>query len=300
MIEIPGEFAEWTVARAGEAGRAWIDALPDVVAAYLDRWSLRAEGPVWHGMVGVALPVQRVDGRAAVLKVSWLDDDSRGEPHALAAWAGRGAVMLLERDDAVGAMLLERLDKTHTVRELDGVSAARVAGQMCRQLAVPVSARPWTFPRVTDLANRWITDLPADWSRLGQRLPRAVVDAAVATCREFGPEQPDRLLHGDLHFSNILRGDRAPWLVIDPYGVLGEPAYDAAKLLTNRWSELAAQPDLRTAVLARVAAFAEGAEVDEVRVRRWAQARAVNDALWCYEHQPDVAPYVETLATLLA
>jgi streptomycin 6-kinase len=297
MIEIPAEFAAATIAREGEPGRTWIDALPGLVASFLDRWSLVPDGTVWHGFVGIALPVHRADGRGAILKVSWLDDDSRGEPIALAAWAGRGAVMLLERDDAAGAMLLERLDPTRSVRELDGESAARVAGALCRQLAIPVDAS--AFTRVSDLANRWITEIPATWTRLGQPLAEPVIDAAVATCRELGPSQPDLLLHGDLHFDNILRGERAPWLVIDPDGQVGEPAFDAAKLLANRWSELAAQPDLGVAVHRRVAAFAEGAEVDVVRVRRWSQARLVNDALWCHEHQPEVAPYVKTLATLL-
>ena len=107
------------------------------------------------------------------------------------------------------------------------------------------------------------------------------------------------MLHGDLHFTNILRSDRAPWLAIDPSVLVGEPAFDVAKLLTNRWADLAAQPDLRTAVVARVAAFVEGAEVDVDRARRWAQARLVNDALWCREHQPDAVPYVDALAAVL-
>jgi streptomycin 6-kinase len=303
VIDIPSQFVELTVAREGESGRRWIESLPDLVASCLDRWALVPEGPVWHGYVGVALPVSRADGQAAVLKISWLNDDSRGEVYALAAWAGNGAVMLLDHDEPAGAMLLERLDQTHSVRDLDGESAARVVGQVCRQLAVsvppPGAASPCPLPLVADLASSWVTDIPANWTRLGKPLPSAVVDAAVATCRELGPDQPDLLLHGDLVFDNILHGDRAPWLAIDPYGLVGEPAYDAAKLLSNRWSELAAQPDLRTAVLRRLAAFAEGAQVDVVRSRRWAQARLVNDALWCREHQPDVAPYVDTLATLL-
>jgi hypothetical protein len=75
--------------------------------------------------------------------------------------------------------------------------------------------------------------------------------------------------------------------------------YDAAKLLGNRWSELAAQPDLRAAVHRRLAAFADGAEVDVQRARRWAQTRLTRDALWCREHQPEAVPYVDTLVTLL-
>jgi streptomycin 6-kinase len=297
VIEIPDEFAAWTVVREGPAGRIWIDSLPEMVASYLERWSLTMEGPVWHGYMAVVLPVRRADGGRAVLKVCWLNDESRGETRALAAWAGRGAVRLIERDDAVGVMLLERLDESRSVRELDGEAAARIAGEVCRRLSIPADAVE--LPRVAELAAGWVTQLPLDWNRLGRPFERSVLDAAVTTCRDFGPEQPDLLLHGDLVFDNILRGDSEPWLAIDPFGLIGEPAYDASSLLTNRWSELASKPDLRIAVLRRVAAFAEGAGADPQRTRRWAQARMTNDALWCLEHQPDVAGYVVRVAELL-
>jgi streptomycin 6-kinase len=297
VIDIPDEFAAWTVAREGPAGRIWIDSLPLMVASYLERWSLTMEGPIWHGYMAVVVPVRRADGGRAVLKVCWLNGESRGETRALAAWAGRGAVRLIERDDAVGVMLLERLDESRSVRELDGESAARIAGEVCQRLSIPADAVE--LPRVAELAAGWVTQLPLDWNRLGRPFERNLLDDAVTTCRDFGPEQPDLLLHGDLVFDNILRGDREPWLAIDPFGLIGEPAYDASSLLTNRWSELASKPDLRIAVLRRVAAFAEGAGAETQRTRRWAQARMTNDALWCLEHQPDVADYVVKVAELL-
>jgi streptomycin 6-kinase len=297
VIEIPDEFAAWTVAREGLAGRIWIDSLPEMVARYVVRWSLTVEGPIWHGYMGIVLPVRRADGGRAVLKVCWLNDESRGETRALAAWAGRGVVRLIERDDTVGVMLLERLDESRSVRELDGEAAARIAGEVCRRLSIPADGVE--LPRVSELAAGWVGQLPLDWNRLGRPFERSVLDAAVATCRDFGPEQPDLLLHGDLVFDNILRGDREPWLAIDPFGLIGEAAYDASSLLTNRWSELASKPDLRIAVLRRLAAFAEGAGVDTQRARRWAQARMTHDALWCLEHQPDVAGYVVIVAELL-
>ena len=41
------------------------------------------------------------------------------------------------------------------------------------------------------------------------------------------------LLHGDLHQGNILAAGRAPWLAIDPKGVVGEATYETAALLHN-------------------------------------------------------------------
>src|SRR5690242_6856385 len=79
LIDIPEGFAASTLVREGEGASAWLAALPGVVASFLDRWELVAEGPVWYGQVGIALPVTRADGSAAVLKVSWLDG-SGAEP----------------------------------------------------------------------------------------------------------------------------------------------------------------------------------------------------------------------------
>ena len=300
MIDVPNEFARRIVAREGAAGRRWIEDLPRLVDGCLERWRLTAEGPPRHGFVGVAVPVRRADGSPAMLKVGWLDDETRWQAAVLAAWAGRGAVRLLGRDDERGAMLVERLDGERSLRELDGVAAAEVAGLVCRRLAVPVPPELADLPRVRDVAARLVDELPAGWERLGRPFARRHVELAAATCRELGPGQPDLLLHGDLVFDNVLRGEREPWLAIDPTGLAGEPAYDASQLLTNRWSELTAQADLRAAVHARLGAFAGGAGVDVERARRWSHVRAVQDAVWCRDHQPDVVPVVDTLMDLLA
>ena len=46
------------------------------------------------------------------------------------------------------------------------------------------------------------------------------------------------MTHGDLHYANVLAADREPWLVIDPKPMSGDPHYEPAPLLWNRWDEL--------------------------------------------------------------
>ncbi|MGQ0670761.1 MAG: aminoglycoside phosphotransferase family protein, partial [Actinomycetota bacterium] len=62
------------------------------------------------GCVGFVAPVERADGTRAVLKISYLDDETRHEGDALAFWDGDGAVRLLDADPGIGALLLERLE----------------------------------------------------------------------------------------------------------------------------------------------------------------------------------------------
>lgn len=296
-IAVPDAFAEGIIAREGDGGRTWIEALPGLVASCLERWALAPDGPMLHGHVGIVQPVLRAGVEPAMLKVSW--PDGRGgssEAAALAAWAGRGAVLLLEREDAAGVLLLERLDPARSARDLDRGAAAAVAGRLCRRLEAPA---PPGVPRLAEVAERWADELPRTWERLNRPFERRQLEVAVAACRELGPGQPGRLLHGNLRLDHILRGGREPWLVIDPNGLAGEPAYEVAPLLGSLCSGLRRDPDPRELVRTRLAAFADGAGTDVERARRWAHAYHVNEALWCREHQPEAAPFVEALVEQL-
>ncbi|WP_228984843.1 aminoglycoside phosphotransferase family protein, partial [Streptomyces sp. DH12] len=112
MIDIPAKLTEAQIKFNKEAGRAFIAALPDLAAGFLDRWELRLAGAPMHGVSALVLPVDRADGTPAVLKLQLRDHESEGEPVALRLWNGDGAVRLLDHDEPTGTMLLERLDSS--------------------------------------------------------------------------------------------------------------------------------------------------------------------------------------------
>lgn len=293
-IEVPEGFARSTVQREGERGRAWLATLPGLADELLRRWDCEPTESATHGQVGIVVPVRRrYDGTPAVLKISFPHPGNVHEPDAFAVWAGRGAVRLYERDDARFAMLLERagagaeigaglgagVGSLADVEDTD--EAVTVAGRLARRLAVPA---PDGLPRMSSLVAEWECELRDEDRELGSPLPARVVAAAIATVRELGMDQPDTLIHGDLHFTNVLRAEREPWLAIDPKGYVGDPAYDSITLLRTRFEPLLTAPDPRAAALRRLAVFADAAEVDRERARRWAQARAVTAAHWGLRH----------------
>ncbi|MFD0019838.1 aminoglycoside phosphotransferase family protein [Streptomyces sp. NPDC058382] len=281
MIQVPEAFARSTVEREGEPGAAWLAQLPGIVEDLLGRWGCRPDGGVMHGGVGVVVPVRRADGTAAVVKVSFPHPGNVHEPDAFVAWGGRGAVLLHERDDGRFAMLLERV-RTSTLAEVEGNDeVVRVAGLINRRLAVPA---PPGLPRLREQAGAWEEQLREDAGELPHTLSPRVVDAAVATARELGRVQPDIVIHGDLHARNILRADREPWLAVDPKGYAGDPAYDGGTLLKSRAVTLLGADDVRRAVHRILDGFAEAAEVDRERARRWAQFHAVQTAFWGRRH----------------
>jgi streptomycin 6-kinase len=104
----------------------------------------------------------------------------------------------------------------------------------------------------------------------------------------------DSLLHGDLHFANILSGTRADWLAIDPIPLAGEPGYDILPLLRNRFEEL--DGGLRR----RFDAIIEAARIDPQQAWICTLARAADDALWfrIHDRPHDAAVADHILATL--
>ncbi|WP_062205566.1 aminoglycoside phosphotransferase family protein [Streptomyces sp. NBRC 109706] len=306
MFTVPEAFARGTRAREGAAGEKWLAQLPGIVGELLDRWGCVPDSGVRHGGVGVIVPVRRHGSEPAVLKVSFPHPGNVHEPDAFAAWAGRGAVRLYERDDARFGMLLERAEPTTLATLSDGDEVVRIAGRLGRRLAV---AAPPGLPRLRERADAWEAELRRDAVELTHALAPRVVDAAVATVRELGRDQPDTLVHGDLHPGNILRAEREPWLAVDPKGYAGDPAYDGGALLKSRAPALTEAGDLRRAVHRALDVFAEAAEVDPERARRWAQFHAVEAAFWARRHGfraaregPDLArltALADHLATLL-
>jgi streptomycin 6-kinase len=277
MFRVPEAFGRSTVEREGERGAAWLAELPSIVEELVDRWGCTPDGEVMHGGVGVVVPVRRASEEAAVLKVSFPHPGNVHEPDAFTTWSGRGAVLLHERADERFAMLLERARTSSLAEVTDEDEVGTVAGRISRRLAVPA---PPGLPRLCERADAWEEQLRADASELAHPMSRHVMDAAMATVRELGRVQPDILIHGDLHARNILRADREPWLAVDPKGYAGDPAYDGGTLLKSRAVSLLDADDLRKALDRYLDVFAEAAELDRERARRWAQLHAVQAAFW--------------------
>jgi len=141
-------------------------------------------------------------------------------------------------------------------------------------------------PRLRSLAA-----LAAQWSERLSRLPthnlapRRYVEQAAALAAAFAadPATDGRLIHTDLHYFNVLAADRQPWLVIDPKPLSGDPHYEVAPLLWNRWDEIEASSSVREAIRERFHAIVDAAGLDEDRARDWVVVREMVNVLWTFE-----------------
>jgi streptomycin 6-kinase len=296
-IPVPPALTE---ALTASHGPAWTGALPALAARQCDRWTLRPTGRAMHGAVALAVPVERADGRAAVLKVQPVDEETGGEPLALRSWDGDGAVRLLEHDPGTGAMLLEALDPA---QRLDGVpldEALEVIGTLLARLNShpgPAGVRDLGTTTLS-LAERAAKLAASD--RVGGR-SRTRLARWAGLAREMAVEPGDRLLHWDLHYENVLAplpgSERGPWLAIDPKPLVGDPGFELLPALRNRWAQAEATGDPVRETRRRFDLLTEVAGIDRERARAWTLVRVLQDSLWQME---DARPRVPEVQAALA
>jgi streptomycin 6-kinase len=276
-LEIPDEVVQMNLSANGVAGRAWLDSLPELVRELTGRWSLTL-GPAFSGgAVGFVVPAERSGGERLVLKVSFVDEETRHEPDALRHWDGDGAVRLVDAEPARGALLLERLEPgTPLGDHPDRSEAIGIACSLLRRLwrAVP-EGHP--FSLVRDLASRLADELPGRFVRQDRPFDERLLRRAVDLCRELAVSSEEAaLVNRDFHLWNVLAAEREPWLVIDPKPLVGERAFDTGHLVRTLLPE---RLELGS-VDAIVGRLAKELELEPAHVRRWAFVRSVDDALW--------------------
>lgn len=267
MTLVPDSFLAF--AANDPSWAAWLDDLPGLLRDLVEEWSLTIDGPSTHGNCAVVVPVRTAEGEAAVLKVVWPHWEAEHEALALQVWGGRGAVRLLRADPKRFALLLERLHPSD-LSEMWDVQACEIVGGFYRRLHV---AAPPQLRTLSQQAARWVSELGEKERRLP--VPPRMVEQARAIARDFARDEATdgRLVHTDLHFENVLRSDREEWLVIDPKPLSGDPHYELAPMLWNRFDEYAGR--IRDGVRDRFFALVDAAELDEDRARAWVVLRLI-------------------------
>jgi streptomycin 6-kinase len=232
-----------------------------------------------HGYCSLVLPVTDPDGQPAALKVSFDgDDESLHEGLALQHWGGRGAVRLRRADPHRRALLLDWLPGPDLGDTWD-VEACEVVGGLYPRLHLPAMPQ---LARVASYVERWLREL----DDLGRDVPvpRRYVEQALALGPDLlAAEGTPVVVHGDLHYANVMADDAGEWRAIDPKPMAGDPHYEPAPMLWNRMDELAgpgAAGSVRDGLRRRFHALVDAGGLDEDRARDWVVVRMVVNAGW--------------------
>ncbi|MFE0983445.1 aminoglycoside phosphotransferase family protein [Streptomyces rochei] len=260
-------------------GDDWLERLPEAAERAVRARDLTVERvQVPGGRSSLVVLVSRADGTPAVLKLAPRRARPESERAALAHWGGRGAVQLAEDADTTeGVLLLERLHPDVSVRSLpESKALLEAAGALRRLWVQPPADHP--FETVAQRTGRQAEAMRAGAVADPEVAP--LVDAALGVRGELLAGAPEeRLLHGTFRQSKVLAGDRMPWLAVGPDPVVGESAFDLARLVRDRVEDLVAQPSGASTTRRRIKRLAESLEVDQERLRGWTLFRAVESGV---------------------
>jgi streptomycin 6-kinase len=276
MIEVPESFRKNVLGEWGEEGEAWLNELPTIVEACLRQWHLELTPSSFEMSFGFVTEVRRKDGSAAILKIVFPDGEPE-EINALAAFSGHRSVKLLEADRERHAMLLERIHpgtRLLDVQAHDDEEATKIGAELISDLSVPVP----TYGSFTPL-RKWKDEM-TEIRQGGTAIPAKLIEQAEEIFEELDASKKEiRLIHGDLHHENILLDEHRGWIAIDPQGVIADPAYGAARFLSNpRLFHL--QRNTEAVMQKRIEILSQALGQSRQRIIQWAFFDAVLCACW--------------------
>jgi streptomycin 6-kinase len=182
-----------------------------------------------------------------VLKVPYRGEELTHGYHASLRIADHGGPRILAHDPVTASVLMER------IRPGTSLSRSTLAESQRNDVFI-------------DMVRR-LRDVPTD----GLPSLDTYVDTSMPLARDLLASTGDRVfLHGDLHHENIIEGPRGEWVVIDPKGIVGDPAFEAAAWLRNPIDALGNSSTMTALLDDRLAVFEATFGWDRRRMMGWA------------------------------
>jgi streptomycin 6-kinase len=193
-----------------------------------------------------------------VLKIPFQGEELTSGFHATLSLSGTVGAIVHRGDPASGSILMERLRPGTKLKDSSLTDEEQVA----------IAAG---FARtVRDFATSHCLPL-ADYTDPKDRLVAHLLETSGPAC----------FLHGDLHQENILLHG-PDWKLIDPKGLMGDPAYEPAAFLRNPVHAIHLMPDLPNLFQARISQFSKTLDLDPWRICAWSltDIRSFKDEKW--------------------
>lgn len=262
----------------GKKGSKWLGNLPLLVEGLEKKYGLTNLKPFENLTFNYVLSGFQ-GAQPVVLKLGLDHDALKREALTLKAFAGFGAVtMLLEND---GVLLLERavsgvsLKSCFPERDNDAI---QIIGECLKTLHQAPIPEDYNLPHIKD----WLRvldndlDIPTDTLHKARRLRDELIASSAKPV----------LLHGDLHHDNLLRNGNG-WAVIDPKGVVGEPAYELAAFIRNPVPDLLEHHNALNIIDNRITQFANIFQLSRQRITDWCYVQAVLAWAWTLDDNGD-------------
>lgn len=277
-LKIPNQLVQNITALYGDAGSKWLKDLPQFIFNYENQWQFKVGECFSDAQFNVVLNALKNDGAPVVFKCCVPNKEFKTEVKSLEHYNGIGAVRLLKSDIENGAMLLEKinpgilLEKCSLKIEVETAQAVSA----CKKIHKPTKNRE-DFPTLTDWFEGFSQRLFKKFDGTFGPFSKESVEKAYFLSRELLASQTNLvLLHGDLHYANLLLADNHEFKSIDPKGVIGESEFEIPlPRVTN--------PISKSELLYRVDCYIEQSQFDKKRIYAWLFSKAILAAWWTVE-----------------
>lgn len=260
----------------GKVGQAWIDGLPQLLEQLQKDWSLTDLSPV-SNMSWNYVALAKRQNVPVVLKISADEKAILNEYEALLHFDGHGSVALMDFKHDSNALLLQQAIPGITLKNVFSTNTdavIKVYADLTKKISLP-HHQEYAFPHIKEWCQV-IDDIndpriPKEYRQKAKQIRKWLFDTI----------SHEYVCHGDLHLENILQNNHE-WLVIDPKGIIGEMAFEAAAfdLLNDKEIEL---NDVTQLMKCRIHQLAEYLDISSQRLTAWIFLRVMLSIQWFIE-----------------
>jgi len=277
---LPEKFRTTVSSRWGKKGEQWLQDFPALLQKCEERFALTIGNPRENSYNFVA-DAKTKSGESVMVKIGYPGSEFPKEIDALEVFKDKKMVRMLDFDQDLPAIVLQKLNPGTELATLQNdEDATRILGGFIRDLPVAIP-KQHSFPTIENwlqVIDRIGTDHPIPSPLLFKaRKLHAELDAT---------KKENKLLHGDLHHCNILQDKKVGWVAIDPQCVIGDPIFEAGRMLHNP-DNLLESGNPQEKMKRRVAILAEELDCDRKRVAGWGFVDCVIAACWSVEDRED-------------
>lgn len=272
MSENLSRLKQTIINARGSEGERWFNDLPQTIEKLKKHWALTQIKPVtnmsWHY---VAFAEQ--NGKPVVLKFGADEKSIYGEYQALKHYNSQGMIEVLDYYQPLNALLLARAVPGGMLKEEDRhviEAYAEVVKKLSSNHPIKhpfLHVRDWC--QVIDEMND--TRIPTEYILKAKGIRQWLLDSM----------RHEYLCHGDLHLENILQ-HQDEWVAIDPKGIIGEMAFEAAAFDLIREDESHAV-NITLIINQRIIELAKTLEIEEKRLTAWIFLRIMLSIQWFIE-----------------
>ncbi len=262
----------------GDKGRKWLQNLADTIAKLSAHWQLSDITPVENMSYNYVALAKQHHNTPVVIKFSCDKTLIEDEYRALKHFNGTGSICVIDKAAHHNALLLEQAIPGYSLKANYAEDINNTI-EIYASIVATLASQPKPDTQYTHV-EKWcqaidkITD---------PRIKPIYIDKAKELKHYLlSSNDNEYLCHGDLHLENILCHNKK-WLSIDPKGIIGETAFEAAAfdlLDKSDWDEPKTIPDK---INQRLSLLANHLGIHKDRLQAWVFLRVIIAAQWFIE-----------------